>query len=97
MCYDIKVMKIIPSHKIRTIFRDKFAQLSLSKDQRIKVDVVNEVYRLQLVQKNYINMATSQKAEHPELATQKKLEELVEFKVCNRIQEDLYGQPASVA
>ncbi|MBC7982190.1 hypothetical protein H7X65_03885 [Candidatus Parcubacteria bacterium] len=97
MCYYLGVMQIIPAHKIRTRFRSKFDGLGLSAEQRMQVDVPGEVSRLLLAQKNYIDMANGQKDEHPNLATQRKIEELVQFRINKRIEEDLRGQLASAA
>ncbi|MBC7766906.1 hypothetical protein H7Y21_02860 [Arenimonas sp.] len=90
-------MQIIQSHKIRTKFRSEFDKLYLNSEQRMQVDVLGEVSRLLRAQKNYIKMAKSQKDTYPELATQSKLEELVEFRVSKRIQTDLRGQLVSAA
>ena len=97
MCYCLWVMLIIPSHKIRALFRSEFDNLQLSTEHRLQVDVAGEVYRLQSVQENYIKMAKAQKANHPELATQRKLEELLQFKVLKRIETDLRGQLVLIA
>ncbi len=90
-------MQIIPSHIIRALFRCEFKKRHLSKEQQFQVDVIGEVSRLILTQENYIKMAKAQKAIHPELATQCKLEELVQFRVSKKIETDLRGQLILIA